>query len=406
MSKYLKINDKIIYETKGTTPKYTAKSNTIVLNQKCIRDGVIDYSFAQFISDEQKIVKEKYVRLGDVLLNSTGQGTAGRCAFVDYIPKDYKVTIDSHMLILRFEDKKIAKFFAYSLYNQEKYILELLTGSSGQGELDREIVYNISFPFEEKNLDMFNKILITINNKIKVNNKINSELEKMAKTLYNYWFVQFDFPDGNKRPYKSSGGKMVYNPILKRYIPIGWEVKSLSDIANIIMGQSPRGNSYNTIGKGMPFHQGCANFGDKFPIAKQYTTEPNRIANIGDFLISIRAPVGCLNIAIEECCIGRGLVAIHSKTNNNEYLYQILQNLKKQFELRNSMGTTFGSITKDDLFGLIVIKPKDNVLKSYKKICQNISLKQYNLFLENVKLTKIRDFLLPMLMNGQVTIQH
>ena len=197
---------------------------------------------------------------------------------------------------------------------------------------------------------------------------------------------------------------MVYNEILKREIPIGWEVIALSDIANITMGQSPSGSSYNTTGQGMPFHQGCANFGDKFPIAEQYTTEPSRMANVGDFLVSVRAPVGSLNIAIEKCCIGRGLAAINSKTNDNEYLYQILQNFKNQFELRNSTGTTFGSITKDDLFSLLVIKPKENVLESYKQICQSLSQEQYNLFLENYKLTKIRDYLLPMLMNGQVSI--
>ena len=92
-------------------------------------------------------------------------------------------------------------------------------------------------------------LLSYIDKKIKLNNKINLELEKIAKTLYDYWFVQFDFPDENKRPYKSSGGAMVYNEILKREIPIGWEVIALSDIANITMGQSPSGSSYNTTGQ-------------------------------------------------------------------------------------------------------------------------------------------------------------
>lgn len=197
---YLCINDKIIFEAKGSTPKYVDESTTIVLNQKCVRNGMIDYSFAQYVSDKQNIADEKYIKIGDVLLNSTGQGTAGRCAFVDHIPENYKVTVDSHMLILRFEHIELARFFAYSLFNKENFILELLTGSSGQGELDREIVYNISFPFDDKNLKIFNKILLAINNKIKLNNKINKELENLAKTLYEYWFVQFDFPDENKRP--------------------------------------------------------------------------------------------------------------------------------------------------------------------------------------------------------------
>lgn len=209
---YLCINDKIIFEKKGSTPKYVDESGTIVLNQKCVRNGMVDYSFAQYISTQQNIVNEKYLKIGDVLLNSTGQGTAGRCAFVDYIPETYKVTVDSHMLILRFENIELARFFAYSLYNQEDYILELLTGSSGQGELDREIVYNISFPYSKSNLKIFNEILNSINKKTKLNNKINFELEKIAKTLYDYWFVQFDFPDEIKRPLISRIFALLNNP--------------------------------------------------------------------------------------------------------------------------------------------------------------------------------------------------
>ena len=209
---YLCVNNKLKYETKGSTPKYVENSATIVLNQKCVRNGVVDYSFSQFISEQQNIPIEKYVKVGDVLLNSTGQGTAGRCAFVDYIPENYKVTVDSHMLILRFENIELARFFAYSLFNQENFILELLTGSSGQGELDREIVYNISFPYNAKNLSVLKKMLVAINNKIKLNNKINEELEKLAKTLYDYWFVQFDFPDENKRPLISRIFALLINP--------------------------------------------------------------------------------------------------------------------------------------------------------------------------------------------------
>ena len=299
--------------------------------------------------------------------------------------------------------QKVAPYYLYN-YLKALNFNNLYTGST-LPSMTNSAYYSI--PINLPSLDNQNQIAFIfkiIDKKIELNNKINYELENFAKTLYDYWFVQFDFPDENERPYKSSGGTMVYNEILKREIPIGWEVIALSDIANITMGQSPSGSSYNTTGQGMPFHQGCANFGDKFPIAEQYTTEPSRMANVGDFLVSVRAPVGSLNIAIEKCCIGRGLAAINSKTNDNEYLYQILQNFKNQFELRNSTGTTFGSITKDDLFSLLVIKPKDNVLESYKQICQSLSQEQYNLFLENYKLTKIRDYLLPMLMNGQVSI--
>lgn len=129
------------------------------------------------------------------------------------------------------------------------------------------------------------KVLETIDKKIALNNRINAELEAMAKTLYDYWFVQFDFPDANGKPYKTSGGKMEYNATLKREIPGGWNVKTLSQIANITMGQSPAGESYNDEGNGTLFFQGSTDFGWLFPSPRQYTTSPARMAKKGDILL-------------------------------------------------------------------------------------------------------------------------
>jgi len=248
------------------------------------------------------------------------------------------------------------------------------------------------------------KVLSDLDAKIEINNNINQELEAMAKTLYDYWFVQFDFPDANGKPYKSSGGKMVFNEELKRDIPEGWEDKELSDIANITMGQSPPGESYNEDGKGTIFYQGCTDFGNRFPTIRKYTTSPTRFAKEGDILLSVRAPVGTLNIAIDDCCIGRGLAASNSKDNCISYLFGVMINLKQIFDRRNVNGTTFGSITKDDLFSLKVIKPSKEILNNFHRIVNPAFEKQNKVNLENLKLSELRDWLLPMLMNGQVTV--
>ena len=247
-------------------------------------------------------------------------------------------------------------------------------------------------------------VLSALDSKIELNNRINAELEAMAKTLYDYWFVQFDFPDKNGKPYKTSGGKMVFNEELKREIPEGWEVSELKDIANITMGQSPPGESYNEVGNGMIFYQGCTDFGNRFPTVRKFTTEPTRFAKEGDILLSVRAPVGALNISKEDCCIGRGLGALNSKDNCIAYLFGVMVNLKQIFDRRNVDGTTFGSITKDDLFSLKVIKPEKGILKQYHSIINPAFEKQNKLELENIKLTELRDWLLPMLMNGQVKV--
>lgn len=257
--------------------------------------------------------------------------------------------------------------------------------------------------------DIQNKIEVgsfikSLDDKIALNKRINAKLETMAKRLYDYWFVQFDYPDKNGKPYKTSGGKMVWNEVLKREIPVGWEVGALSDIANITMGQSPEGSSYNENGRGTIFYQGSTDFGIRFPTVRMFTTEPAHFAQKGDILMSVRAPVGAMNIANTDCCIGRGLSAMNSKIGSITYLYYIMDYFRHTFENKNGAGTTFGSITKDELFELPVVIPDSNILKQFEFVVKPIFDKQMNIGFEIQKLTDLRDRLLPLLMNGQVEV--
>lgn len=249
------------------------------------------------------------------------------------------------------------------------------------------------------------KILSDLDLKIELNNEINGELESMAQLIYDYWFVQFDFPDENGKPYKSSGGKMVYNEELKREIPQDWSNGELQDIANITMGQSPSGDSYNEDRNGEVFYQGCTDFGLRFPTNRKFTTQPTRFAKTGDILLSVRAPVGTMNIANEDCCIGRGLAALNSKNGSITHLDGVLQHMKQIFDLRNSSGTTFGSITKGDLFSIPVVIPDKKTLQRFDEVTNPMFEKQNLIGSENQMLEELRDWLLPMLMNGQVTIK-
>ena len=264
----------------------------------------------------------------------------------------------------------------------------------------------VEFTFPElKEQKQIAAVLSALDAKIDLNNRLNAELEAMAKTLYDYWFVQFNFPNHSGKPYKSSGGKMVWNKELKREIPEGWTVGELSNIANIVMGQSPPGESYNESGEGMIFYQGCTDFGKRFPTVRMFTSQPSRFAKTGDILLSVRAPVGTLNIANVNCCIGRGLAALNSKTDSICYLFGVMSDFKQIFDRRNVDGTTFGSITKDDLFSLKVIEPKKSILDKFQKTISPAFKKQNQLEQENQHLSSLRDWLLPMLMNGQVTVR-
>ena len=205
-------------------------------------------------------------------------------------------------------------------------------------------------------------------------------------------------------PYKSSGGEMVWNVKLKRNIPKDWCDCRLIDISNITMGQSPDGSSYNEVGDGIIFYQGSSDFGTRFPKIRQYTTSPTRFAKEGDILMSVRAPVGALNIANNNCCIGRGLAALNSKDGSNTYLYCVLIDLKKAFDQRNKTGTTFGSITKDDLYNLTVLRPSEECIKCFENICKSIFDQQMKIGEHLLELQQLRDELLPMLLNGQVSV--
>ena len=303
-------------------------------------------------------------------------------------------------------DGKYLNAFMHTRYIQ-KYFENNASGSGQRYTLSNDTIGNIPvlIPSIEEQRTI-GKVLADIDCKIELNKLINDNLEAMAKQLYDYWFVQFDFPNEEDKPYKSSGGAMVWNEKLKRKIPQGWSNGILSDVANITMGQSPDGSSYNEDGEGIIFYQGSTDFGLRFPDIRQYTTSPSRYANKGDILMSVRAPVGALNIANNDCCIGRGLSALSSKIGSMPHLYYLMNDFRLKFEGMNSAGTTFGSITKNELFSLPVIIPTKSVISEFEQVCEPIFYKQMIIGEEINALTKQRDELLPLLMNGHASVNY
>lgn len=368
--------------------------------------------FKDFKSTQGKYFIEPFdsrflMHKGDLITPLTEQ-SPGLLGSVAFIPCDDLYIQSQDVGLITCNTEKIDKTFAYYLFLTHS-VREQISARSQQTKIrhtspDKIADVEVHIPDLPTQLRIAG-VLGSIDEKIELNRKKIAELEALAKTIYDYWFVQFDFPDKNGKPYKSSGGKMVYNEKLKREIPEGWEDSILSEIANITMGQSPDGSSYNEEGNGSVFYQGSTDFGIRFPSVRMFTTEPSRFAEKGDILMSVRAPVGDTNIANKDCCIGRGLAALNSKIGSITYLYFILDYLKAKFDLLNSVGTTFGAITKDELFTLPVIKPDDDVLKCFENICSPIFDKQMNIGFEINELTRLRDSLLPMLMNGQVTVE-
>lgn len=388
---------------------------------------------AEYVTDKissNRITINEYVTTDSLLQNKRGRETAQNlppvtCALINFKQGDVLVAnirpylkkvwyadseggCSSDVLVFRAKNGHDSNFL-YAVLMQDTFFDYAMQGAKGskmpRGDKDQIMRYEIpTFSTDEE--ENIGKMVVDITSKIALNRRINDNLEAMAKQLYDYWFVQFDFPNEEGEPYKSSGGAMVWNENLKRKIPQGWSNGVLSDVANITMGQSPNGSSYNEDGEGIIFYQGSTDFGLRFPDIRQYTTSPSRYANKGDILMSVRAPVGALNIANNDCCIGRGLSALSSKIGSMTHLYYLMNDFRLKFEGMNSAGTTFGSITKDELFSLPVIIPTKSVISEFEQVCEPIFDKQMIIGEEINALTKQRNELLPLLMNGQASVNY
>ncbi len=248
------------------------------------------------------------------------------------------------------------------------------------------------------------KALSDLDSKIELNQQMNKKLEEIGRLIFKRWFVDFEFPNEEGKPYKSSGGEMAYNEDLGREIPKGWSVADLSDEFKLVMGQSPPGTSYNESGDGVVFFQGRADFGIRFPATRMYTTEPTRFAKKRDTLVSVRAPVGDINLALQDCCIGRGLAAIRHKSSSMSYTYYSMLTLKPVFDNFEAEGTVFGSISKVNFERIKIVAAPDKIVNFFESVVNPFDRKIEENTLQIQTLSSIRDSLLTKLMSGKIRV--
>lgn len=259
-------------------------------------------------------------------------------------------------------------------------------------------------------------LLSSIDLKIDNNNRIISEIESMAKTIYDYWFLQFDFPDENGRPYKSSGGKMVWNEELKREIPEGWHNGTLKSLGNIIGGGTPSTNNeeyYTDNGISWITPKDLSETNNKFIRHGERDITQKGLSNSsavlmprGTVLMTSRAPIGYLGIASNEVCTNQGFKSILPKESyDSEFIYQTLNMLMPYIKQIGS-GSTFAEVSKSDMEKINIIIPSVKIRVLFNNKIKSINELIENLENENKELASLRDFLLPMLMNGQVTFKE
>lgn len=270
--------------------------------------------------------------------------------------------------------------FLYYLLKYNKEIIEAMGSGTTFKEVSGSTMRNIevTIPESKKVQVRIAFILDAIDSKIENNIKINNNLTEQAQAIYQQMFVDNPSPE--------------------------WKEGTLSDIADITMGQSPSGSSYNEEGIGTIFFQGRAEFGFRFPTVRLFTTEPKRMACVNDTLMSVRAPVGDLNVAHTDCCIGRGLAAIHSRNNHQSFVLYTMFSLKKQLDVFNGEGTVFGSINRNSLNEMPILIPSNENLDEFEGIVAPMDTAIRNNYDEICRLKQIRDSLLPKLMSGELDV--
>lgn len=354
--------------------------------------------------DENQAQKLENVKVGenDVLLNITGDSVC-RCTIV---PKSLEgARVNQHVAIIRSDESKLNHFFLKSVLvniDIQKYMLSLAQSGGTRAALTKSMIENLEIPLPKINEQLaIVDVLKKIDDKIELNNAINKNLEQIAQALFKRWFIDFEFPNENGEPYKSSGGEFEESEL--GLIPKGWIVSNIYEVAEISMGQSPKSEFYNNIGDGLPFHQGVTNYGIRFPKNNQFSSQLLRVAKKGSILISVRAPVGRLNIANCDMVIGRGLGAINSKTENNSYLFYSLKIIFAREDQYGS-GTIFNSVTKKELENIKIVYPIARVINQYEKVAKFIDKQIFNLSNEIDSLVNLRDTLLPKLMSGELRV--
>ncbi|MDX1352032.1 MAG: restriction endonuclease subunit S [Thiomicrorhabdus sp.] len=367
-------------KNKGTFHPYLANYN--------VRWGEFDLSNVQEMKFEDHEHERYGLQYGDLVICEGGE--PGRCAvWRDNVP-DMKIQKALHRLRVKRGFSYDFLYYRILLANRTSELQKYFIGSTIKhltGVSLKQVEFD--FPCHEEQVSIAT-VLRSLDKKIELNNRINAELEAMAKTLYDYWFVQFDFPDANGKPYKTSGGKMVFNPTLKREIPEGWEPVSVGKIVDIKTGKEDA--NYATE-RGKYHFFTC---GESALRCDDFVFEGKAVLLAGNGSFSVKRYEGKFN------AYQRTYVLIPKQDELYAPLYFAVNDKVKTLT-SGSRGSIVKFITKGDIEDIYLPLPTNRKLEFVKTL--NVCFKESSrLYEQDLELVSLRDWLLPMLMNGQVTV--
>ena len=252
--------------------------------------------------------------------------------------------------------------------------------------------------------------LNALEDKIDLNRRMNETLEATARALFKSWFVDFEpvlaKADGRTTGLPLSIGRLFPAEVTDSsggHLPATWAIKRLGECFDLTMGQSPPGRSYNDVGDGLPFYQGRTDFGFRYPSNRRFCTAPSRIAHPGDTLVSVRAPVGDINMASTDCCVGRGVAALRHRSGSSSYTYYAINAIRQDIADFEHTGTVFGAITRKQFEALAVVEPHPDLVQAFESLVGPLDRRIALQEAEAKTLSELRNALLAILAAGELS---
>jgi type I restriction enzyme S subunit len=377
-----------------TAPSVDGATAFKMIRTTNVRSGRVDTSSVKYVEEEvyEKWIRRGAPRAGDVIL--TREAPLGE---VGMFRGAEKIFLGQRLVMYR-ANPCIAdnRFLLYALMSPwvQAEIRSLGSGATVEHmrvpDCERLAVPAPPLPVQRA----IGSALGSLDDLIENNRRRIEILEEMARLLYREWFVHFRFPG-------HEDVELVDSEL--GLIPKGWEVGRLAELCSLVMGQSPKSEFYNADGEGLPFHQGVTDFGFRYPTHRKWTTVDKRIAETGDVLFSVRAPVGRINVAPDRMVVGRGLSAIRAHDGRQEFL---LLQMKDQFLIEDSIGggTIFNAVTKTDMERIKLLRPPGPLIDRFEQFVVPMASLGQNLTQQNRVLREARDLLLPRLVSGELDV--
>ncbi len=375
-----------------------------------LKNKRIDLSSCSFIDEETANSVPKFqIFEDDILISLTGY--VGEVGLVkkNNLPAFFNQRVGKFSIFK--ENLLNRKFLYYFLTNEEtRQKIEKASTGSAQLNISPSSILELQIPLPE----IFTQNLIVdfldnLENKIDLNRNLNETLETMAQAIFKDWFIDFGPTRAKmegRAPYLAQEIWDLFPESLdEEGKPQGWSHKKLEDEFSILMGQSPPGESYNSNKEGILFFQGRTDFKFRYPQPRIFCTAPTRIAQKDDTLVSVRAPVGDINMAQQPCAIGRGIASVRHKKNFTSYTYYTMKSLDHAFKSFDKEGTIFGSINKQQFSDLQHVFAGDDTIKAFENLVSPFDQKIFCNSQETENLKNIRDLLLPKLMSGELRIK-